>query len=221
MRRTVRLALALLFLVALAVVLGGTPAFGAQPGPEGAPGAASHEGGHEKGLLIAPTWEWVQQSLPAMIAAFLVFGVVYAVLKAKAWPLINQGLAARADKIRSEIEAAEMAQKQAKAALEQYEKNLAEARAEAQKMLDTAKSQQQALAAELKAKAEAELAMMRDRVRRDIESAKKAALSEIYNETANLATAVARKILQREIGPRDQQRLVDESLGEMKGIGRN
>ncbi|NBW89583.1 MAG: hypothetical protein EBR51_06680 [Gammaproteobacteria bacterium] len=54
-----------------------------------------------------------------------------------------------ATQIREEIESAEMARKQAKDALEQYQQSLAQARAEAQKMLETTKAQQTALAAEL------------------------------------------------------------------------
>jgi F-type H+-transporting ATPase subunit b len=83
-------------------------------------------------------------------------------------------------------------------------------------MLENTKAQQQALADELRAKAEQELALLKDRARRDIEAAKRAALSEIYDQTASLATLIASKILQREVNPRDQQRLVEESLAELQ-----
>ena len=51
----------------------------------------------------------------------------------------------------------------------------------------------------------------------DIESAKSAAVAEIHAEAGALATAVASKILGREITVADQQQLVQESLAEMKG----
>ena len=50
----------------------------------------------------------------------------------------------------------------------------------------------------------------------DIESAKSAAVAEIHAGLV-LATAVASKILGREITVADQQQLVQESLAEMKG----
>ena len=157
----------------------------------------------------------VDEGLITGITAIVVFAIVFAVLAVKVWPVISKALDERAGKIRGEIEAAELAQKQAKAALEQYEKNLAEARAEAQKMLDQARAQQQAISAELKAKADVELTQMRERARKDIDSAKRAALNEIYEESARLATSIAGKILQREVTPGDQSRLVEESLREL------
>jgi F-type H+-transporting ATPase subunit b len=159
-----------------------------------------------------------QEGLVVGIASLIVFGIVFAILSAKVWPKINQALADRENKIRSEIEAAEQAQKQARHALEQYEKNLSEARAQAQKMLDDALVQQQALAAELKARSEVELTAMRDRARKDIEFAKKAALGEIYTHSYNLAASIAAKILKREITARDQDRLVEESLAELNSV---
>jgi F-type H+-transporting ATPase subunit b len=162
----------------------------------------------------------IKEGLVVGIASLVVFGLVFAILSAKVWPLINKGLADRAEKIRSEIEAAELAQQQAKAALDEYEKSLADARAEAQKMLAEAMAQQQAIAADLKAKSEIELTAMRDRARRDIEAAKRAALAEIYQEVSGFTASIAAKILKREITSGDQQRLVEESLAELQSMSR-
>lgn len=173
---------------------------------------ASKEGA-PKGELLAP----LKQGLPAMIAAFLIFGLVFFILSGKAWPGILSGLKNREAKIQGEIEAAEMARMQAKMALEQYEKSLAEARTSAQKMIADAKAQQAQQIAEQRTKAEAELAGMRAKLMNDIEAAKKAALAEIYAQSAQLATGVAGRILQREVNSGDQQRFVEEALS---GLGR-
>lgn len=176
-------------------------------------GAAGHgDHGHETPGVL-PT---AGQGIAPMIVSLIVFGLVFAVLSATAWPKIVKGLKDREEKIRSEIEAAEMAQQQAKAALQEYERNLAQARAEAQRMLDEAKSQQQAIAAELKAKSEVELNAMREKAKRDIETAKRAAIDEVYTHAASAAGAMAAKILKREIGAQDQQRLIQESLSELQ-----
>lgn len=177
---------------------------------------AADEHGHTK---LAPMAS-AKEGIVAGVTALVVFAIVAAVLALKVWPVISKALDERAEKIRSEIESAEMAQKQAKAALEQYEKNLAEARAEAQKMLNDAVTQQQALVADQKAKAEVEISAMRDRARRDIESAKRAAIEEVYAAAVSQASAMAGKILRREISAGDQQRLVEESLAELQAMGR-
>ncbi len=179
---------------------------------------AAH-GGHEAPAGVLPT---VKQGVAPMVVSLVVFGLVLAVLSATGWPKIVKGLKDREDKIRNEIEAAERAQKQAKAALQEYESNLSQARAEAQRMLDETKAQQQALAADLKAKAEVELNAMREKAKRDIDTAKRAAIDEIYGQAASAATAMAAKILKREIGSHDQQRLIQESLGELQtAVARN
>ena len=173
-----------------------------------------HAAEHEKAGVI-PT---AAQGVPAAVVALVVFAVVFGILALKVWPVISKGLADRENKIREEIESAEMARKQAKHALEQYQQSLAQARAEAQKMLETTKAQQTALAADLKAKADAELTQMRDRAMRDIDAAKRAAVAGIYGEAANLATAMAGKILRRQVNAGDQKALVEETLAQLQGM---
>jgi F-type H+-transporting ATPase subunit b len=146
----------------------------------------------------------------------ITFLIVLAILGKVVWPKILGALDERQNKIRAEIQAAEDARKQAAAALERYEKSLAEARAEAQQLIEKTKAEQSTLAADLRAKADAELTLLRERAQRDIEAAKKQAVSEIYAQAASLATDLAAKILKREINAADQRRLVDESLGQLE-----
>jgi F-type H+-transporting ATPase subunit b len=160
----------------------------------------------------------VKEGAVAAVATIVVFALVFAVLAVKVWPTIAGALDQRADKIKSEIEAAELARKQAKDALEEYQQSLQQARAEAQRMIDQAKSQQLAVAASEKAKLEAELTKERERALRDIEAAKKAAVGELYNQSAALATTLAGKILKRNITASDHQQLIDESLVQMQGL---
>ncbi len=149
------------------------------------------------------------------ITAVVVFLIVAVVLLTMVWPKIAKGLDDRNAKIREEIEAAEMARKQAKDALEQYQNSLAQARAEAQKMLDQTRAQQAVMAEELKKKADVELGQMREKAMRDIESAKKAAVGEIYTQAAELASTMAGKILRKNISVDDQSRLIEETVSQM------
>jgi F-type H+-transporting ATPase subunit b len=109
-----------------------------------------------------------------------------------------------------------MARKQAKDALEQYQKSLADARSEAQKMIEATRAQQATIAAELKAKADVELNQMRERAMKDIEAAKRAAVSELFSHSTTLATAMAGKILRRTVNPGDTQQLVEESMAQLQ-----
>ena len=152
------------------------------------------------------------------VTALVMFCIVFGLLSTMVWPKIVKGLDERNEKIVGEIAAAEQARKQAKDALDEYEKNLAEARAESQRMIEETRAQQAQLASQLKANADAELAAMREKALAEIDAAKKQALGELYNESVNLASVMAGKILQRQVTVEDQQRLMDESIEEMKSV---
>lgn len=209
----------------LAIAAAPTPTFAQQGAHEAPAGTVEHAAeqahddhgaaGHGEKAGVLPT---VEQGIVPSIVALVVFGLVFAILATQVWPKINAGLEDRSRKIREEIAAAEAARKQAKDALEQYERSLADARAEAQAMLEQTKQQQQALAAELKAQADAELGQLRERARRDIEAAKRAALSEIQSKAVDLGIIAAGKVLQRQLTPQDQQRILEESLGELQSL---
>ena len=160
----------------------------------------------------------VNEGFISGVTAIAIFLIVAGIASTMIWPKIVAGLDERNEKIVGEIAAAEAARKQAKEALDEYEKNLASARAESQKMLEETRASQGALAAQLKATADSELAAMREKAISEIESAKKQALNELYNESVNLATVMAGKILAREVTVDDQQKLMDESLAEMKSV---
>jgi F-type H+-transporting ATPase subunit b len=189
---------------AVGVALAAMPVFAAGGG-EGAHG-------DQQGLIAE-----LRQGKIAGGVAILVFLTAFTILALKVWPVITKGLQDREDKIREEIEGAEMARKQAKDALEQYQQSLAQARAEAQKEIDKARAQAQIISAELKAKADIELSAMREKAMRDIDNAKKAAVAEIYAQSSQLATTMAGKILRRDINAGDTQRLLDESVAQLAG----
>ena len=173
--------------------------------------AGHGEAGHEKVSIIPKS----NQGFVSGVATLLVFGLVFAVLATKVWPKILGGLRDRENKIRTAIEEAEAARQQAKDALDQYQRSLADARAEASKMLETTRAQQAALAADLRAKADAELNQMRERALKDIEGAKRAAVSEIYTQASQLAATMAGKILRRNVNEGDTQQLIQESLAQL------
>ncbi len=173
--------------------------------------AAEH--GVESAELMAANW------LPA-VTALVVFLLAFGFLYMKVWPKIAQGLEDRENKIRQEIESAEQAREQAKAALAEYERSLASAREEANAMIVKAKADAKAAGEQLRARNEADLVELKLRATRDIDSAKAAAIGELHTQAAMLAADIAAKILSRELTAQDQQRLINESLDELGAAGR-
>jgi F-type H+-transporting ATPase subunit b len=156
-------------------------------------------------------FEWVP-----FVSALVVFGIAFFVLATQVWPKILKGLNDREGKIRSEVFAAEELRKAAAEEKKQFERALSDARAESARIIEQTRSEQSRLAADLRVQAETELTAMREEAKASIQAAKRAALNEIYAETAILATKVAEKILQREVNVNDQARLVDESIGRLE-----
>lgn len=178
----------------------------------GLPGAAlAAETAHAAGGPM--DFEWVP-----FVSALVVFGIAFFVLATQVWPKIMKGLTDRENKIRSEVFAAEELRKAAAGEKKEFERSLADARAESARIIEQTKADQLRLAADLRAKAEVELTAMREEAKANIEAAKRAAINEIYAETAALATAVAGKILKREVNADDQRRLVEESVGQFASM---
>lgn len=153
----------------------------------------------------------------AYITALVVFLIAFGVLAAVVWPKITKALDERSAKILGEIEAAERSRGEAEAAKAKFERELSAARDEASRMVTQAKADAQRLADDLRTKAEGEMQERLQRATAEIDGAKRAAVSEIHARAADLATAIASKILQRQINDADQQRLVEESLKELSG----
>lgn len=144
------------------------------------------------------------------------FICLLAVLGKFVWPVILKGLQDREQKIAGDLTAAEQARADADKLKAEFDAKLADAQAESRKMLDDARADAEQLRAKLKADTEAEMANLRQRAADDIDRAKQAALQEIYATSAELATAVASKILQRQVDDSDTQRLVEQSLAELQ-----
>jgi len=173
---------------------------------------AAAEGGKERSLVPSPTDSALWQE---MLWSVVVFSIFFAVLAFVVWPKILKALQAREEKQRGDLEAAEKANADAKATLAEYERKLADAHAEARQILEQTRTDADQLRAKLKAETEAEMVKLREQASADIHRAKQAALQDLYAHSAELATAVAAKILQRQVTEPDTQRLIDQSLEEL------
>lgn len=146
----------------------------------------------------------------------LLFLALLFVLGKWVWPPILQSLQQREQKIRDDLTQAEQANQQAQDTLAQYKQQLAEAQRESQKIIDQSRQEAQQLANQWKEQTQQELNQMRQRAEQEIRAAKEQAVSELYEQSATLATQVAGRILQREINADDQQELIEQSLRELE-----
>ncbi|MCH2135076.1 MAG: F0F1 ATP synthase subunit B [Phycisphaerales bacterium] len=151
----------------------------------------------------------------SLVTTIVVFMLFFAVAATMVWPKILKGLDEREQKIREEIESAEAARAEAAESLARQEAALNEARREAKAMREQAKADAEAYARDLRLQAEAELDALRKQAHREVDVAREAAIKDLSAHAAELATAVAGRIIERELSSADQQDLVESSMKEM------
>lgn len=152
------------------------------------------------------------------VVTIVIFVVLVAILGKYAWGPILSGLKAREEKIRKDIADAEATRAKAEATLREYNQQLSTAEQKVRDMLSKAATDAENLAAQIRARAQQEAEESKERAVRDIDAARDQALSEIYQQTAELATHVAEKILKRNLNADDQRELVNQSLQELQTV---
>jgi F-type H+-transporting ATPase subunit b len=118
-------------------------------------------------------------------------------------------------KIRDDLQSAHQANLDAKALLGQYQTQLAEASNQVQKMLAEAQKNSDSERQRIVADARVEADSQRLRVLAEIEQAKKVAISELANQTSDMALAVAGRIVGRELQAADHAELIRQSLDRL------
>jgi len=179
--------------------------------------AAEADGGHEV--------EEVNPILPEMneiIWGGLTFFILLLVLKKFAFPAIQKSLKAREDRIRNDLESAEASKVEAQGVLDEYQRQLADARNEAGRIIEESRKAADDLRKELMAKAESDAAELRGRAQADIDATVAQARADLQRQVADFAVSLAEKVVESNLDHSAQQRLIDsyiEELGTMSGTG--
>ena len=157
--------------------------------------------------------------ISSAIFVVVIFVVLVAILYRTAWKNVLAGLNARQQRITRDLADAESARTKAEASVVEYNQQLATAETQVRELLNKAAQDAERIGATIRAKAQQEADEAKGRALKDIEASRRQALSDIYEQTATLATSVAEKILRREINADDQKTLVAESLKQMQSAG--
>jgi len=158
-----------------------------------------------------------------IIWTVIAFAIVFAILAKFAFPAVKRGLAAREERIRSDLERAERARAEAEATLARYQAQLADARAEATRVIEEARQAAEEVRRDLMARAESEAAELRNRAQEDSRLASERAFTELRSEVATLSVELAEKIVQRNLDRDTQLGLIEQyirSVGNGNGARR-
>jgi F-type H+-transporting ATPase subunit b len=136
-------------------------------------------------------------------------------LKKVAFPPILKGMKKREETIKQQLEEAQKTKKEAENLLEDYRRQLAEARSEAQKIINEGKSLGENMRKEIVQKAQAESNQIVKRAQEEIELQKQKAILELQEKIADLSIMAASKIINKSLNTEDNRRLVEEYVSKV------
>jgi F-type H+-transporting ATPase subunit b len=143
------------------------------------------------------------------------FLIVMAVLWKFAFPAIKKALADREARIRDDLERAEASRVEAESSLEEYRRQLAEARAEAGRIIEEARQAADGVRKDLIARAEADAQEIRNRAREDIGLATERALTDLQAQVADLSIDLAERVVERSLDRETQMALIESYINQV------
>jgi F-type H+-transporting ATPase subunit b len=154
-----------------------------------------------------------------IIIGLIAFGLVVLVMMRFVAPRFEQVFRARREAIEGGIERAEAMQAEAKAALEQYRAQLAEARTEAAQIRDAARADGQQIIEELRVQAQEESARIVARGEEQLATARQQVVNELRGQIGALAVDLAGRVVGESLDDDARRRgTVDRFLDQLDGM---
>jgi F-type H+-transporting ATPase subunit b len=157
--------------------------------------------------------------LPVMselVYAIIAFVILFAIMYKFAFPAVQNMMEARTQRIRDNLDEAERTKAEAQRILEEYQRQLADAKNESARIIDEARSTAEQMRRDLMVRAEAEVNELRERSRQEIEAAQVRAVSDLRAQVSELAIGAAEVVVQKNLD-RDTNRALVERYIEQVG----
>ena len=159
---------------------------------------------------VAETKNPILPTVNEMFWAAVFFLLLWALMKFVLLPPITKVMNARDEKVRSDLQAAEVAEATRTTKLAEYEAGLAGARAEAVALLEAARSEGDAERRSQIAAAEADAAAVKAEAAAAVVDAKVRARSELTASITDIAVGAAEAVVQKSIDRAAQTALVED-----------
>jgi F-type H+-transporting ATPase subunit b len=210
----VRWLFVLLLMAALGLGVRAVARAAADPPAGGHPAAGTHGDGEDENP--SP----FKQALDLTIWTIVVFLLLLTVLWLAAWKPMLKALQDREHNIRTALEEAQRARAEGQQLRAEFEQEKVRANEAVRQMMEEARRDAERVAAERKAQADADIQADRERLRREIDTARDQALAQISERAADLAAVISAKLLRRQVNMDDHRRLVDEALADLESTGK-
>ncbi len=151
-----------------------------------------------------------------LVAGIIAFAIVFFFVWKWAFPAIDRMLEDRQKAIKGQMEDAEAAKAEAQSLLDDYRKQLAEAKGEAAGIVGEARESAEAMKADIVAKAQAEAEQIVSKARQDAAAERDRALASARQEVANLSIDLAERVVGQNLDRQAQLGLVERYLADLE-----
>ena len=146
-----------------------------------------------------------------MLIAFIILAIILAKF---GWPIFEGMLDRREKTIAEALQKSEEARIESERVLEEYKKQLADAKAQASQIVADAKQAGEAVRAEITRQAQEESAAMIEKARVAIEAEKKAALADLQGSIADLSVDVASRMVATDLSDDEHRAIIERYISE-------
>ena len=153
-----------------------------------------------------------------MVVAFIVLAII---LWKFGWPMFDGMLVKREQTIKGDLEEAERDRIESERILNDYKKQLDDAKGQAAQIVADAKQTGEGVRADLTAKAQAESAAIIDKAHAAIEADKKTAVAELQASVADTAVAVASRIIGQDLSDDEHRAIIERYVSEAGSFDAN
>lgn len=145
----------------------------------------------------------------------IAFVLLLVVLRRFAWKPLLGILEARGNTIRESLEKAEQTRLEAERLMEDYKKDLEEARAEAQQIIDQGRQYGEKMKEEIVANARQEAEQVMTKAAEEIDRERDAAIADLRRNVADLTIKAASMVVNETLDKKSHQALIDQYLSEV------
>lgn len=156
--------------------------------------------------------------LPAtneLVWGSLAFVVLFIVMWKFAYPGVTKMMNARTERIRNNLDDAERVKTEAQTILEEYQRQLTDAKSEANRIIEEARQTADSLRRDLMTRAESEVVELRQRSQEDIQAAQDRALAELRARVAEIAIGAAEVVVKKSLDRQTNLQLVEEYINSV------
>jgi F-type H+-transporting ATPase subunit b len=172
----------------------------------------------EEGGKVADCHKAPSPILPAtneLIWGTISFVVLFFLLAKFAYPAIQKSMQARTEKIRENLDEADRVKAEAQTVLDDYQRQLADARNESNRIIEEARQTADQLRRDLMQRAETEVQELKTRTQADIAAARDRAMADLQTQVASLAVELAEKVVERNLDRDTNMRLVESYIQQL------